>query len=74
MARIGSHGLTGTALVTDSTGIAAQLGALNFECGIIAGDPTGPVAERVQGDPYFPVNNGQLCIKGWTSHSLLRHQ
>jgi assimilatory nitrate reductase catalytic subunit len=30
-------------------------------------------AERVVGDPHFPVNNGQLCIKGWTSHTLLRH-
>jgi assimilatory nitrate reductase catalytic subunit len=29
--------------------------------------------DRVVGDPHFPVNNGQLCIKGWTSHALLRH-
>lgn len=25
----------------------------------------------VTGDPDFPVNNGQLCIKGWTSAELL---
>lgn len=29
--------------------------------------------DRVVGDPHFPVNNGQLCIKGWTSQTLLRH-
>jgi assimilatory nitrate reductase catalytic subunit len=29
--------------------------------------------DRVDGDPHFPVNNGQLCVKGWTSHTLLRH-
>jgi assimilatory nitrate reductase catalytic subunit len=28
---------------------------------------------QVSGDPHFPVNNGQLCIKGWTSASLLKH-
>jgi len=28
---------------------------------------------EVKGDPEFPVNNGQLCIKGWTSANLLRH-
>jgi len=28
---------------------------------------------RVSGDPHFPVNNGQLCIKGWTSAALLDH-
>ena len=44
-----------------------------FQCGILVGDPMGPDAERIQGDPHFPVNNGQLCIKGWTAHALLRH-
>jgi len=28
---------------------------------------------EVAGDSEFPVNNGQLCIKGWTSASLLDH-
>jgi len=27
----------------------------------------------IVGDPHFPVNNGQLCIKGWTSAGLLIH-
>jgi assimilatory nitrate reductase catalytic subunit len=27
----------------------------------------------VVGDPNFPVNNGQLCIKGWTAPALLDH-
>jgi assimilatory nitrate reductase catalytic subunit len=28
---------------------------------------------EVAGDPDFPVNNGQMCIKGWTSAALLDH-
>jgi assimilatory nitrate reductase catalytic subunit len=44
-----------------------------FQCGTIVGDPLGPDADRIQGDPHFPVNNGELCVKGWTAHTLLRH-
>ena len=44
-----------------------------YQCGMILGDGTSDVPATVQGDPYFPVNNGQLCIKGWTSTTLLRH-
>jgi assimilatory nitrate reductase catalytic subunit len=33
-------------------------------------DPSGP-GWTVSGDPHFPVNNGQLCIKGWSSGDLL---
>ena len=43
-----------------------------YQCGVLMGDGDG-YPDRVQGDPHFPVNNGQLCVKGWTSHSLLRH-
>jgi assimilatory nitrate reductase catalytic subunit len=39
-----------------------------FQCGIRMDG-----AESVTGDPHFPVNNGELCIKGWTSSALLRH-
>ena len=38
-----------------------------FQCG------TMHVDDGIQGDPHFPVNNGQLCIKGWTAGALLRH-
>ena len=24
-------------------------------------------------NPHFPVNNGQLCVKGWTAATLLDH-
>jgi assimilatory nitrate reductase catalytic subunit len=27
----------------------------------------------IAGDPEFPVNNGQMCIKGWTAGALLDH-
>ncbi len=43
-----------------------------YQCGILLGEGDGQ-PERVMGDPHFPVNNGQLCIKGWTCHTLLRH-
>ena len=44
-----------------------------YQCGIRMGDPFGPAPDHVVGDPHFPVNNGQLCVKGWTAASLLRH-
>src|SRR5690242_6047706 len=28
---------------------------------------------RLTGDPAFPVNNGALCIKGWTAGAALSH-
>ncbi len=44
-----------------------------YQCGIRMPDnPAGP-GWVVEGDHHFPVNNGQLCIKGWTSASLLIH-
>ena len=44
-----------------------------FQCGIRMADTDGESVPQIQGDPHFPVNNGQLCIKGWTSFSLLNH-
>ncbi len=44
-----------------------------YQCGVLMGDPYDAEENRVQGDPHFPVNNGQLCIKGWTAGGLLRH-
>lgn len=29
---------------------------------------------KTQGDPTFPVNNGQMCIKGFTAGELLTHR
>ncbi len=44
-----------------------------FQCGILMGEDLGGGLPRVTGDPNFPVNNGQLCIKGLTSATLLDH-
>ena len=44
-----------------------------YQCGMLIGDGSADSPASVQGDPYFPVNNGELCIKGWTSTTLLRH-
>jgi assimilatory nitrate reductase catalytic subunit len=44
-----------------------------FQCGMVIGDGAADAPASVQGDPHFPVNNGELCIKGWTATTLLRH-
>ena len=44
-----------------------------YQCGMLIGDGASDAPASIQGDPHFPVNNGQLCIKGWTSTALLRH-
>jgi assimilatory nitrate reductase catalytic subunit len=44
-----------------------------FQCGMLFGDAAPDAPPQVLGDPHFPVNNGDLCIKGWTSSALLRH-
>jgi assimilatory nitrate reductase catalytic subunit len=40
---------------------------------MLMGEDLGGGLPRVTGDPNFPVNNGQLCIKGWTAATLLDH-
>jgi assimilatory nitrate reductase catalytic subunit len=56
-----------------------------FQCGmtVTTGMPTGTDGERgasggeqalrIQADPEFPVNRGQMCIKGFTSAALIDH-
>ena len=45
-----------------------------FQCGLsVTSDETALTRLRVQGDPTFPVNRGQMCIKGLTSGDLLDH-
>jgi assimilatory nitrate reductase catalytic subunit len=39
-----------------------------YQCGIRMADD-----HAISGDPHFPVNNGQLCIKGWSAAALLDH-
>ena len=42
-----------------------------LQCGMALGRDAG--ATTVAGDEAFPVNEGALCIKGWTAGSLLSH-
>jgi assimilatory nitrate reductase catalytic subunit len=44
-----------------------------YQCGILMPESTTGQGWTVSGDPHFPVNNGQLCIKGWSSASLMIH-
>lgn len=43
-----------------------------LQCGIFLHDSDGQIS--VQPNAQFPVNRGGLCIKGWSSASLLRHR
>ena len=65
--------MTATALPVADLAVRTHCPYCAFQCGTIVGDPLGPDADRIQGDPHFPVNNGELCVKGWTAHTLLRH-
>ncbi len=40
-----------------------------FQCGITVHTQTG--RPTIAGDPMFPVNNGQLCVKGFNAAELL---
>ncbi len=42
-----------------------------FQCGMLLGDGDGHLT--VSGNDEFPVNNGALCIKGWTATETLTH-
>jgi len=44
-----------------------------FQCGIRLAENEAKNGWVVSGDSDFPVNNGQLCIKGWTAGTLLGH-
>ncbi|HKO48798.1 MAG TPA: molybdopterin oxidoreductase family protein [Polyangiaceae bacterium] len=45
-----------------------------FQCGMTVTPSTAAGEElKVQADPDFPVNRGQMCIKGFTSGALLDH-
>ena len=45
-----------------------------FQCGMtVTAQQTTHRELRVQADPDFPVNRGQMCIKGFTSAALLDH-
>ena len=58
-----------TLALADELAIRTHCPYCAFQCGMVVGDG----GDSVEGDPHFPVNNGQLCIKGWTSTTLLRH-
>ena len=45
-----------------------------FQCGMTVTPSVAKGDEpKVQADPDFPVNRGQMCIKGFTSAALLDH-
>lgn len=44
-----------------------------FQCGMTAVEGGDVRGVQVRGDDDFPVNRGQMCIKGFTSAALLDH-
>jgi assimilatory nitrate reductase catalytic subunit len=42
-----------------------------LQCGIFF--TAGPTGGTVEPNPQFPVNNGGLCVKGWSAASTLQH-
>ena len=42
-----------------------------FQCGTVL--TPGDSGVTITGDDSFPVNNGRLCVKGWTAGDLLTH-
>ena len=42
-----------------------------LQCGVVLSGP--PDSPMLRGDREFPVNEGALCIKGWTAAQLLTH-
>ncbi len=60
-------------LAESALGVRTHCPYCAFQCGILMGEDLGGGLPRVTGDPHFPVNNGQLCIKGWSSGALLGH-
>jgi assimilatory nitrate reductase catalytic subunit len=60
-------------LAAPALGVRTHCPYCAFQCGVLMGEDLGGGLARVTGDPNFPVNNGQLCIKGWTAAALLDH-
>jgi assimilatory nitrate reductase catalytic subunit len=60
-------------LASPALGVRTHCPYCAFQCGILMGEDLGGGLPRITGDPNFPVNNGQLCIKGWTAATLLDH-
>jgi assimilatory nitrate reductase catalytic subunit len=44
-----------------------------FQCGMVVTAVGGGPKLEVQADPAFPVNRGQMCIKGFTAADLIDH-
>jgi assimilatory nitrate reductase catalytic subunit len=44
-----------------------------FQCGTVLTRGDSALSLTIAGDPKFPVNAGQLCVKGWTAGELLNH-
>jgi anaerobic selenocysteine-containing dehydrogenase len=41
-----------------------------YQCGTLVDTSAGV---RIMGDEHFPVNRGQMCLKGWSAGDLLAH-
>jgi assimilatory nitrate reductase catalytic subunit len=67
------------ASVERSTAVPTHCPYCALQCGMVLSTnlstdgSSDRISLQVTGDPAFPVNNGELCIKGWSSAALLDH-
>lgn len=53
------------------SGTATHCPYCAFQCGMRIAGPASDA--RISGDTTFPVNEGALCVKGWTAGAMLTH-
>lgn len=57
--------------VSDRHKVATHCPYCALQCGMHI---TGPREQAtITGNPYFPVNNGRMCIKGWHAAATIQH-
>ena len=60
-----------------ATTVATHCPYCALQCGmhIASGPPaaSGAVGVKILGNPKFPVNEGGLCVKGWSAAATLDH-
>ena len=61
----------GEGQVTDTSGVATHCPFCALQCGMTATAPSADAPVEVKGDARFPVNEGRLCVKGWSAGGLM---
>lgn len=69
-----SIALTTTDVPSPATVVRTHCPYCAFQCGTnLTVSCDNGLSPTIAGDDSFPVNNGRLCVKGWTAAELLAH-